>query len=216
MTQDAVVEREGEVTNVPDVICPNCFKIINVPLPTYAWYRGQIGCQECQARVSVKIGNWEPIIDGIRPRTRPFGRTIQGGLLLEEPELIDAGSALPSAFVRDMESTNLPEGPRKAMRTAVQHYKRRNYQDATVRCRFAIQGALLDLGVPDSSIRTMITKAKDSSVITAPLEPLCLAVAAFGNKGAHPQDEPAPIVTRDDALMVIGMTANVLRTLYLG
>lgn len=43
---------------VPDVICPACSELINLPLPTYAWYSGQVGCRNCQARVEVKVGDW--------------------------------------------------------------------------------------------------------------------------------------------------------------
>ena len=87
MVQEATVAGEAEVQYVPDVICPNCREIIQIPLPTYSWYQGEVGCRVCQCTVSVKIGEWGPSgagLSGSVAYTKPFRNNSEGGGILLE------------------------------------------------------------------------------------------------------------------------------------
>jgi hypothetical protein len=122
---------------------------------------------------------------------------------------------LPRTLIKDMESADIPEGPRKAIRTAIQHYDRGNYHDAAVRCRVTIETAFAEQGISRDHLSRMTEKARNESLITEGVRCLCVVVAHFGGKAAHPQSDPAVEVTRSDSLTLIAVTANVLRHLYL-
>ena len=221
MVQETALASDAEVQYVPDVICPSCSEIIQIPLPTYSWYRGEVGCKTCQSKVSVKIGDWGPRgagSSGRVPHTTPFGNNSGGGgILLEQPVLVRPGSRIPPILVQSMESSVIPEILRSVMRSAIGHYERRDYPDAAVRCRYMIQEVLMAQGTAEDRTAVMITKAKETGTITDLVEPLCRAVVALGNRGAHPPDDPGEPVTmtRNDALLAIAMSAKVLRHFYL-
>ena len=219
MVQETALASDAEVQYVPDVICPSCSEIIQIPLPTYSWYRGEVGCKTCQSKVSVKIGDWGTSSLGVRvPHTTPFGNNSGGGgILLEQPVLVRPGRRIPPSLVQGMESSAIAEPLRRAMRTAIRHYERRDYPDAAVRCRYMIQEVLMTQGTEEDRPAVMISKAKETGTITDLVEPLCRAVVALGNRGAHPPDDPGePVtVTRNDALLAIAMSAKVLRHFYL-
>ena len=211
----AIMEETMGEGYVPDVLCPSCAEIINIPLPTYAWYAGQVGCRNCQARVEVQIGDWEKRIS-YRPlaHTKPFGNS-KGGLLLEEPKLVSAGRIIPRVLVGGMESNSIPEDIRKAIRVAVQHYDRGYYLDAAVRCRVTLELALAEQGIGSDHLHNMAEQARTVRLVTEGVKYICQAVAHYGGKAAHPQSDPALEVSRRDALVAVTMTANVLRHLYL-
>ena len=218
MVQETALASDAEVQYVPDVICPSCSEIIHLPLPTYSWYQGEVGCKTCQSTVSVKIGEWGEWGAGpIVPRTIPFRNNSGGGILLEQPVLVRPGRRIPTSLVQGMESSAISEPLRRAMRTAIRHYERGDYPDAAVRCRYMIQEVLMTQGTEEDRPAVMISKAKETGRITDLVEPLCRAVVALGNRGAHPPDDPGePVtVTRNDALLAIAMSAKVLRNFYL-
>ena len=132
--------------------------------------------------------------------------------------LVRAGRRIPPSLIQDMESRLIPEPLRRAMRTAIGHYERGDYPDAAVRCRYMVQEVLMAQGAEEARPAVMIARAKETGTITDLVEPLCRAVVALGNRGAHPPDAPGEpvIVTRNDALLAILMSANILRHFHLG
>ena len=191
---------------MPDVLCPNCANLIRLP-QSYSWYDGVVPCSRCQSSLKVRLGDY---FDGMYPVTRPFPGS-QGGLNLITPEIIKTGLTVPLELVQGIESERIAYIPREAMRSAIRHCNNLKYEDAVVRCRVTIEAALQDLGTSKDSPGRMVDKAIEDRLLTEPYGKLCQAVTSWGGQAAHPS---VPPIGQAEALIVIGITAAVLRTLY--
>ena len=217
--EETAAEQNGEAEKqgyVPDLQCPHCLSVVHLPLPTYAWYNGEVGCQDCQSRFTVRIGSWERSLQGgPQGRTTPFGNTVQGGILLAPPKLLTEGQGLPRILTRDIDSSQLPDEVKTAIRGAIRHYDRADHLASIIRCRSTLEIALAEVTIPRDHLAVMSKRARANGVITEGVDNLCRAVAFFGGKAAHPQSRPELQVTRQDALTVICITIQVLRHLFL-
>ena len=215
-----------EVEFVPDVKCPKCGTVARLNRRTYEWYGGRadeldgwpIKCDHCPATFLVKIGNFRPDpYGGFMPVSIPFDTTTRGGILVKGPKLVENEDAVPPVIEEGLESDSIPDSIKEAFRTARSHFLRHDYQDAAVRCRATMEATLADQGVRlhRGHLSSMAVQARSQGLLTEADHNLCLAVASYGGDAAHPQTNPARVVSRDDALMVINITANLLRRIYL-
>ena len=203
---------------MPNVVCPNCGEIVLLDNSTYQWYEGPVTCRECHAVLSVKIGGWERPRPGETqgcPSVFPVPGA-NGGFLLEPPRLVEHRDNFPAILTLGLSSASIPVGVRQPIQQTVRVYATGNFADVVVRCRYTVEAALEDNGITPDSLGNMVTQAYNRKIIVRPVEALCRAVIAYGNRGAHPLGEPGEEdITWTDALTVIGMTANIVRSLYL-
>ena len=127
------------------------------------------------------------------------------------PEIIKTGLTVPLELIQGTESENIPRAPREAMRTAIRHYRNQRYEDSAVRCRVTLEAALQDQGISKDSPSRMVDEAIENRLLIEPYGRLCHAVTSWGGQSAHPS---VPPIGQAEALIVIGITAAALRTLY--
>ena len=209
MIQADTIE-ESEAQYVPDVACPNCGQFLNLPRDTYAWYKGNVTCAECQAEIHVEIGDYQTTNLGPTvPRTVRF-RNATGGFLLRTPQIVEKRDGVPLDLVTGAESERIPELPRRILRTAVSHFEDRRYEDAAVRCRVLVEHILEDQGIKSNTPARMVEQAVSDRLLVEPLNKYAEIIVAAGGQAAHPRQP----ISRSDALLVIGMAASLLRQLY--
>lgn len=224
---DIVQESDSfEVEYVPDIECPKCGTPKRLNRRTYEWYGGgpdeldgwPLKCGRCAATFLVKIGNFQPDpYGGYMPASRPFDSTTRGGILVKGPALVENTEDVPPVIEEGLESDSIPDSIKATFRTARSHFLRQDYQDAAVRCRATMEATIADQGLQlhRGHLSAMAIQAKNQGLLTEADHNLCLAVASYGGDAAHPQSNPSRVVSRDDALMVINITANLLRRIYL-
>ena len=213
-TESAIAEEE--VQYVPDVKCPNpnCGRDIRLSNTTYAWYEGPVPCEFCHCTMHLRIGDTDLNTGAWGPgkKTERFGDS-RGGNLLYPPTLIREADSIPTMML-DGIGTNVPLPIREAFDTATHHFNRLDYIDAAVRCRFTLEVALMDRGISRDRLPVMADQARSQALVTELVKNLCVVVAGLGGDAAHPQTNPARYVDRNEALLAIDTTANVLRGLY--
>ena len=204
---------QEEQTYVPDVVCSACGSTIYLDRQTYEWHNAEVRCRDCQAVLHVQIGAayYDPVAKVSYSAIRPNLFTGRGGQLLGAPRIVSPPSGVPQELTSGMESEKIPEHPREAFRTAVMHYGNFRYDDASVRCRVAIEAALLQQGVEKDTPGKMVIAAQRDRLLVTPYDKMAQAVVSAGGGAAHPS---APPVGRADVLIFIGMTATCLRALY--
>lgn len=94
-------------------------------------------------------------------------------------------------------------GSNQAIHQAIRHYNGRHYQDSVVRCRFAVEEALLGEGVASDPLTNTIKNTRKQHIITSRVT------------GAPPQNDELPNATKASSLMGIGVTVKIVRSLYL-
>ena len=208
--QQSMTEEE-EVKYVPDVVCPNpnCGEELRIPSETYSWYEGPVPCRFCHSTIHLSIGDWNSYGN---ERTEPFAGS-NGGKLLEPPTLIMEPNAIPT-MMTDGIGSKVPESIREAFATATRHFNRLDYTEAAVRCRFTLEFALMERGISRDRLPVMADQARSQTLVTELVKNFCVVVAGIGGDAAHPQTNPARYVDRNEALLAIDTTANVLRRLY--
>ena len=200
-----------EIEFVPDVVCPNCKRLVHLPRETYAWYDDTTSCAWCQADFGVRIGGYQAdSLGNPVPRSTPFDKS-PGGILLEAPILVQRPNTVPREIVDGMESEKIHETSRLAFRTAIRHFESGRYEDAVVRCRVTIEATLGHHGVEKNTPATMVAEAHRDRLLTEPYEKYAQIVVAAGGRGAHPERRP---MSRSNALLILGLTAALLRVLY--
>ena len=60
----------------------------------------------------------------------------------------------------------------------------------------------------------MAERAEERGLLTAIDQSLCRAISTYDGDASHHQENPARQVNRSDALMLIGITSNVLCRLF--
>ena len=207
-----------EVEFVPDLICPNpnCGKNIYLDRELYAWFPpGKIPCGHCHCVVSVHIGDWgrDRKTGKIVARSVPFGNS-KGGHLLEAPEVVKESDILPDFLVRGL-GANIPENCLATFQTAIRHLNNLDYLESGVSCRMTAETALMGFaGIPRRSLAEMAKRAGDSNQITEVQKNLCLVISSYGGDSAHPQQDPRRMMDRPKAMMLIDITAGLLRELF--
>ena len=212
MLQDAIEHEEWsqEIKYVPDVHCPNCAALILLDRDTYRWYVGPLRCGRCMCQMQVEIGDHrKDYIGNMSPTTLPFG-TLQGGLLLGAPRIIEQPNTIPWALVEGTESEKIPDVVRQNVRTAIKGFEEDRYDDAVVRCRVTLEAALRQHGVAGDSPSGLVEAAYRDKLLIEPYEKYGHIVTTMGGRSAH-GGRP---VSRGNALLVIGLTAAVIRMLY--
>ena len=204
---------------MPDLNCPNpnCGREIHLDKATYSWYSGSVICQYCHSTIRVEIGDWEitdtPLGRTRIPQTERFtNRPDAGGIPLSEPTLVRGPVIVPPDISRI--GATVPERINDSFQDAVRHCDNEDFQEAVVRCRYSLEYALMEKGINRTSLRAMASEAQNNGLITERAVTLCLTVASYGGDAAHPQTNPSRNTSREDAVMVIDVTAGVLRHLY--
>ena len=216
--QDVVELTEtNEVEFVPDLNCPNpnCGKAIFLDRELYAWFRGEIPCGNCHCVVLVTIGAWgrNRRTGRATPTVVPFGEA-RGGHLLEPPTVVKGADTLPD-FLPGGLGSNVPDDCRAAFQTAIRHFNNLDYLESGVGCRITAETALMGLqGVPRRVLVEMAKRAKDSNQITEVQQNLCLVISTYGGDSAHPQQDRRRMMDRPKAMLLIDMTAGLLRELF--
>ena len=202
------LEREAEY--VPDVQCPNCAAPIPLARDTYRWYAGLVRCGRCGCQMQVAVGDYQKdYIGNMSPSTIPFGNS-PGGTLLGTPRIVEQRNTIPRALVDGTESEKIPEVVRLNIRSAIQGFEDDRYDDAMVRCRVTLEAALRQHGVKEDSPSRMVEAAHQDRLLIEPYEKFGQIVATMGGRSAHAR----PPVSRGNALLVIGLTASLVRVLY--
>ncbi len=196
---------------VPDVICRHCGQLINLPRESYSWYAGEVTCRECQCTLYVEIGDYQSLLGGTPiPTHLPFPNA-PGGRVLRTPKVVRRPNAFPIDLVHGTESEKIPAEVKDPLRTAIRAFDDERYADAAVRCRVVIESALRQQGVQGSTPSSMVDEATRDRLLFEPYEKYGQIIVAAGGQGAH---APRPPITRDRALLLIGLTADLLRMLY--
>ena len=132
---------------------------------------------------------------------------------MEPATLVMEANAIPT-IMTDGIGSNVPESIREAFDTATHHFNRLGYTDAAVRCRFTLEAALMERGISRDRLPVMADQARSEALVTELVKNFCVVVAGIGGDAAHPQTNAVRYVGRNDALLAIDATANVLRKLY--
>lgn len=212
MLQDAIRPTDGsqEIKYVPDVHCPNCAELILLARDTYRWYVGPLRCGRCMCQMQVEIGDYrKDYIGNMSPTTLPSG-TLQGGFLLSAPRIIEQPNTIPWALVDGTESEKVPDVVRLNFRTAIKGFDEGRYDDAVVRCRVTLEAALRLHGIKGDSPARLIEAAHQDRLLIEPYEKYGQIVTTMGGRSAHDR----PPISQGNALLVIGLTAALVRMLY--
>ena len=210
MMQAETTIHESEVQYVPDVACPNCGRLLNLPRDTYAWYKGNVTCANCQTVCYIEIGDYLSHNLGPTVPTTVRFENSRGGLLLRAPQIVEKRDSVPLDLVAGTESESIPVRPKRILRTAVSHFEERRYDDAAVRCRVLVEYVLEDQGIKSNPPSQMVDQAIAERLLVVPLDKYAQIIVAAGGQAAHPRQP----ISRNDALLVIGMAASLLRQLY--
>ena len=211
---------------VPDVFCPYCSQEIHLDKVSYAFYDAESGCPHFGRRFHLKTGGFNPKRDpyvdrGARgpgaPTTVPYfdgaSRLVTRGhglLLAIEP-------IAPVEVVQGVKSPPVPEEAYKAVLGAIKCLEIAEYESSAGRSRFAIQAALLHMGIPDQkSVMSMVYRARDNGKLSDIAVSRCVACIFIGNSGGHPQVELIRRIGRDDAVEGLRLARRVLLELYDG
>ena len=173
---------------VPDVNCLGCGQSIYLEQDTYANFQGPITCPECKIQQEVIIA--------------------QGGLT--------GTNALPGTYdqIWDILGWKVTYDIVQDLAESARDYKVQSYKSSLVMCGRCMQAALLEKGVPDQGLESMINEAKDLGIITEELQQEAHAVKFFRNTGAHPKNPALRNVTPIQAMMGIEVTKEFLKHLY--
>ena len=72
----------------------------------------------------------------------------------------------------------------------------------------------MERGISRDRLPVMADQARSEALVTELVKNFCVVVAGIGGDAAHPQTNAVRYVGRNDALLAIDATANVLRKLY--
>ena len=81
-------------------------------------------------------------------------------------------------------------------------------------CRYAVQAALLHLGIKDSSAAAMVAEAREKRSVSEMVARECEVAIFIGNKAAHPQMDVTMAVGKEDALVAFGLVAKIIKELF--
>lgn len=214
----AILATESEVEYVPDLVCPRCQTEINLNRETYEWYDDAVGCYQCKATFTVKIGYKGPVetIYGpseVETTTKPDFKT-RGGMLLEAPKLV-----IPAYLTEWVSSIgdSVPTMTRDEYLQAVEEYGSLRFSDAALHFRTTLEFALGDLGVVPANVHSLNRKidiALQQNAISQEIGSLCRAVAVYGNRSAHAQPDPTTMVDEPLARVSMILTRDILQAIF--
>ena len=198
---------------MPDVLCAQCGRRIELP-QSYNFYDGNVRCVHCQATISVQLGEFRHnrYTSQVVRLTAPAKDSGEGGAILRQPEVVELGTNVPKELLHGTDAESIPDLARKTMRTALWNYREGRFDDAVVRCRVTLEAILKDQGIAEDTPSRMVERAVQDRLLPGHLGKLCEAVAAMGGRGAHAERPP---IRQSEALLMIGIAAEVLRVYYL-
>ena len=222
MLQEEVtsISQVEEEKYVPDVKCCFCGEDILLEINTYAWYDGAIRCRYCLGLFRARIGAYYRGRSGGREATLSTtmpvpGRKLRGGRLLGEPVPISDKGRLPPEIVLELTKPWVPDNIRQSIWSAHRAYETEDYLSAAVMCRFAVQAALLHIGIEDKSAVAMVEEARNKSLLGELVARECGAAIFIGGKAAHPQSDSTMVIGAEDVLVAFSLVAKIIKELFL-
>ena len=211
--QDAIETQEA-MKSVPNIACGHCGENLYYELPTYEYWDNLEVCRHCKRRFKLRIGTlWirQGQREGEGTTIPPFnsaGEMRPGGVLLENTPVV------APEIVQGLNSPHIPSTVAQAMQEAIKGIEWGLCQSAAVMCRVALQAALLEKGIPESSPMRMIDTAKCQGLLSAIAVSRCRALVFIGNSGAHPQVDLLKNIGLDDVIEGAKLTKRVLLELF--
>jgi len=112
------------------------------------------------------------------------------------------------------ESTNLLPGVPLGIQQDVQEAERCHfaqcYKASVVMCRRALQLGLIEKGISDTRLKTMIQNASDKGILTGRNVALAESIKDFGDGGAHRPEN----ITAQDANLTIYACVGLLNEMF--
>lgn len=176
---------------MPYPTCCHCGAEISLDDVTYRGYEGSITCSKCKGKFYIKIE------DSLFPRVlcdpRPLG----------DPELLKGLSVpvVPKPLYKAYEEANL------ALAVGIP-------KGAAVLCRYVVQKALLDRGIPEDKADKMVNVARQKGLLSEMAYRQASAAVFIGGKAGHPQDDWLENVGPDEAKQTLLCTKRILLELY--
>ena len=227
MTQETTtLDWETGGSYVPDVFCFYCGKEFHLSTNTYVWFDGPIRCERCLCLFRVRIGDIYPAWERMSPtnsQTRRVmrattwpvpGVNLSGGKLLEATSAFDSKNLVSLEAIRLIDDLNVPETVREALKSAQSCYATEAYNAVCMMCRFAIEGALISHGITGRSPMAMVKDAEIKGLIGGLVVRECETAVFIGGKAAHPQEDAAMQVGREDALVAFSLVSKLVKELF--
>lgn len=169
----------------PGVYCPRC-KEWNFLGKPYAFYVGPVQCRECSCRFLVGMGNGY---------------------------VIKAETILPPSDI-DLPSPPVPERVRADLLEGGTCYSIGAMKATVVLCRRALEGMADDQGAQGSTLHDKIEALYASQQITKSLHEASTEIRAFGNYGAHPNNDLLGGINDAIAKEILYFTKETLDDVY--
>ena len=214
--QSAIQEEEF----VPDLYCYYCGDEKRLRVETYDFKEGAMRCGVCLSLFYVKIGDYvKRVVDGrwkwVGVTERPISPAgLKGGKLLEFTGPYNEAGRLPPDIVRELTGDHVHQAIRQAIWSAHRSYESEDHLASAVMCRYAVQAALLHIGIEDKRTSEMIKDARQKGLISEIVEQESRAAILIGNKAAHPQIDVTMAVGKEDALIAFGLVAKIIKELF--
>jgi hypothetical protein len=121
------------------------------------------------------------------------------------------GSELPGQQSSKL-SANVPNDIRDDLKEAEDAYFNQCYKASAAMCRRAVQLALIDKGIQDKGLKTMIEEAKNNQppILDNDTYNFAISIKGFGDIAIHRKDNLEP----DDIPLLLSCTKRMLNELY--
>ena len=181
--------------------CYYCAHEEDLDLRTYGYYKGPVTCGQCKKRYYIEFGNITDTVLWDGPG--PGGQLLSPIRPVGNPDLLEGLQDLP-----------IPESVLKDFEDASHCVDYGIPRAAAVMCRSAVQGALLEKGVPDKAPQDMVNKARNEDILSETVKHLCMAAVFLGGKGGHPQIDWTDEIGHREAQQALLVTHRVLMELF--
>jgi len=172
---------------MPEINCPNCQGTkrtvpITIDCHTSAQMDGIVKCLMCNHEIPI---------------------TIKDGRILK------LDTTLPSRQSNGLHSSVPPDIKEDVQEAERAHYSQ-CYKASTTMCRRALQLSLIDKGVTDKALSSMLQEAKNSGLLTIDTYNLATSIKGYGDIGAHRKD----IISPKEVELVIYCAVRILNELF--
>jgi hypothetical protein len=175
---------------MPHPKCPHCGKKEAIDRGTYSHYKGPLTCANCRGKYYVDFNSHDGTTLVSPPR--PLG----------DPELL---KGLSAGIPKDL--YNIYEEATLSLEVGIA-------KGAALLCRYVIQQALLQKGIPDQSPEKMVNIAHEKKVLCDTAYRLCGVAVFLGGKAGHPQANWLDNIGPDDAKQALLLTRRILLELF--
>lgn len=191
---------------VPFPKCPHCGKPNTMDKETYRGQEGVTTCEFCQGRFTFSFtGLNEP---GLSPfDMRPLENIPVH--LIGTPEPIGDPALL--AGLREME---VPRAILTDYRQGVECFTINAFRATAVVCRYVLQEAFGESGVPDLPMEKMLNIAHERGLVSDIAFKQAAVIVAMGNKAAHATDHWTEKIGREEAYQSLLLCRRVLLELF--